>query len=165
MAIKLITEACINGARKSKACELSGISLRTLQRWKTSKEQRDQRGCRKTSPPNKLTEEEKAAILKICNQEKYRSLPPKQIVPALADEGKYIASESSFYRVLREASQLQHRGRSSAPGKKPAKPEACTATGPNQVWSWDITYLHSTVKGCYFYLYLFMDIFSRKIVG
>lgn len=165
MAITLITEACSNGARKRKACELTGISLRTLQRWENNTEAKDQRGNRKTSPPNKLTEEEKSSILEVCNQEKYRSLPPKQIVPMLADEGEYIASESSFYRVLREAGQLQHRGRSSAPGKKPAKPEACTATGPNQVWSWDITYLHSTVKGCFFYLYLFMDIFSRKIVG
>jgi len=165
MAINLITEACSNGARKIKACEIANISLRTLQRWHKTKGLKDQRSNRKGTPSNKLTDKEKDHILEVCNQEEFCNLPPKQIVPILADEGVYIASESSFYRILREAGQVQHRGRSAAPGNKPAKPDACTATAPNQVWSWDITYLHSTVKGCYFYLYLFMDIFSRKIVG
>ena len=165
MAINLITEACSNGARKSEACKIANISLRTLQRWHKNEGLNDQRGNRKTAPSNKLADEEKTQILDVCNQERFRSLCPKQIVPILADEGTYIASESSFYRVLHEAEQVHHRGRSAAPGNKPAKPEACIATGSNQVWSWDITYLHSTVKGCYFYLYLFMDIFSRKIVG
>ncbi len=165
MAINLITEACVNGARKSKACEIAEISSRTLLRWHKNNGLNDQRSNRKSAPSNKLTDEEKEQILEVCNQEEFCSLPPKQIVPILADRGTYIASESSFYRVLREAEQVHHRGRSATPGNKPAKPDACTATGPNQVWSWDITYLHSTVKGSYFYLYLFMDIFSRKIVG
>ncbi len=165
MAINLITEACHNGARKSKACEVLGVSLRTLQRWNENDELKDQRANVTKTPSNKLTDKEKDQILSVCNQEEFRSLPPKQIVPILADMGIYIASESSFYRVLREAEQVNHRGRSKAPGKKPDKPEACIANGPNQVWSWDITYLNSTISGCYFYLYLFMDIYSRKIVG
>lgn len=165
MAMTLITQACINGARKSKACEVTGISVRTLQRWNKKNELEDQRANAITSPSNKLTDEEKEHILDLCNQEEFRSLAPKQIVPILADRGTYIASESSFYRVLREAQQVNHRGRSAAPEKTPAKPEACTANGPNQVWSWDITFLNSTISGCYFYLYLFMDIYSRKIVG
>jgi len=102
-------------------------------------------------------------ILSIANSRKYCDLPPSKIVPCLADEGRYVASESSFYRVLRDAKQLTHRQCS-----KPAshhKPKAFTATGPGQVWSWDISYLPTTVLGLYFYLYLIMDIYSRKIVG
>jgi len=165
MAINLIKEAQSNGARKGKACQILGISLRTLQRWKRLSRLNDQRKNRMKAPLNKLTDKEKAQILEICNKEEFCSLSPKQIVPILADRGVYIASESSFYRVLREAKQVNHRGRSRAPREKRVKPKACIANASNQVWSWDITYLHSTIKGVYFYLYLFMDIYSRKIVG
>jgi len=91
-------------------------------------------------------------------------MPPCQIVPALADEGTYIASESSFYRTLKEANELNHRGRGDAPGKH-AKPTSYTATAPNQVWTWDITYLNGPIKGLFFYLYLIIDLFSRDVVG
>lgn len=90
-------------------------------------------------------------------------LPPCQIVPALADRGKYIASESSFYRVLKEQKLLNHRGKSKRPSNN--RPTALSATGPNQIYSWDITYLRGPVTGQFYYLYMFMDIFSRKIVG
>ena len=102
-------------------------------------------------------------ILEIANSAKFRDLSPCKIVPLLADEGRYLASESTFYRVLKDEKQLTHRHK-SAP-QKHHKPEAFTAIKPNQVWSWDITYLPSQIKGQYFYLYLIMDIFSRKIVG
>jgi putative transposase len=91
-------------------------------------------------------------------------LPPTQIVLSLLDQGIYLASEASFYRVLNAHKQLNHRGRSQAP-KKQFKPTSFAATEPNQVWSWDITYLSSPVKGLYYYLYIFEDIYSRKIVG
>ena len=91
-------------------------------------------------------------------------MSPKQIVPALADEeGTYLASESTMYRLLRKKGQLQHR-EPSHPRTPRAKP-AQEATGPNQLWSWDITYLKSNVRGSFFYLYLFVDVWSRKIVG
>jgi putative transposase len=90
-------------------------------------------------------------------------LPPCKIVPQLADTGQYIASESTFYRILREEKQLTHR-QLSRPAKH-SKPEAYIATSANQVWTWDITYLPSQTRGLYFYLYLIVDIFSRKIVG
>ncbi|MDD1830207.1 DDE-type integrase/transposase/recombinase, partial [Photobacterium sp. ZSDE20] len=80
-----------------------------------------------------------------------------------ADKGIYIASESTFYRVLKEHSQLKRRG-SSVSISRP-KPKAQKATKPNQVWSWDISYLPSITKGEHYYLYVIMDIFSRKIVG
>lgn len=171
-AASLIKEACNTGARQKKACLLLGISERTLQRWKqTPKEleimnediKEDQRQYRKTIPANKLSPEEKQEIMKICNSEKYMHLPPSQIVPALADQGIYLASESSFYRVLHEKNQQQPRGKSKA--RRQNKPKGFTATGPNQVWTWDITFLPSSIKGLFFYLYMVTDIYSRKIVG
>ena len=85
-------------------------------------------------------------------------------MPRLADQGCYVASESSFYRVLRAANQIKHRG-ATRPTLARNKPKAFSATGPNQLYSWDITYLPTTVRGSYFYLYLFLDLFSRKVVG
>jgi transposase InsO family protein len=75
----------------------------------------------------------------------------------------YVGSESSFYRILRSEGQIKHRGRSNAPAWK--KPEPLRATAPNQLYSWDITYLPTTVRGRHYYLYLFLDIFTRKVVG
>ncbi len=136
--------------------------MRTYERWYKDKLLDKRKGAKRTVT-NKLSEAEKVKILKIANNMQYRDLPPCQIVPRLADEGVYIASESSFYRVLRDKKQLEHCQSSKRPTYK--KPEPCKATGPNQVWSWDITYLPSQVKGLYFYLYMVMDIYSRKIVG
>lgn len=84
--------------------------------------------------------------------------------PALADRGIYLAPEATFYRVLRATGQLQHRGRARAPRKR-SKPLAHRASKPNQVWSWDITFLASTVAGRFYRLYLMLDIYSRKIVA
>ena len=90
-------------------------------------------------------------------------MPPSKIVPLLADSGQYLASESTFYKVLREKGQLSHRHKSKP--RTGGKPRSLLATGPNQVYSWDITYLPTTVTGMFFYLYMVMDIYSRKIVG
>jgi len=143
---------------------LLNISLRTLERWKKPDGTQDKRSCTiRQSQANELTEEEKTMILTIANSKEYCDLPPCKIVPRLADKGQYIASESTFYRVLRAEKQLKHRLKS-----KPAKhhkPTEYKAHGPNQVWSWDISYLPTTVKGLYFYLYLIVDVYSRKIVG
>jgi len=114
-------------------------------------------------PRNKLTIEERAEMLAIANSADYGSLPPSQIVPALADNGRYIASESSFYRVLRENNQQHHRGRSQAANRGAATTH--TATAPNQVWCWDITWLGGPAKGVFYYLYLILDLYSRKVVG
>ena len=102
--------------------------------------------------------------METCNQEAYQSLPPSQIVPALADREMYLASEASFYRVLREAAQRQHRGKAQGPRTVP-KPKGYKAIAPNQVWSWDITFLATTITGRFYRLYLVLDIYSRKIVG
>lgn len=115
-------------------------------------------------PKNKLTEAERQQILTVCNDSEYAELPPSQIVPRLADKGIYLASESTFYRVLKANNQLTHRGRDKPKGSK-KKPTSYKATKSNQVWSWDITYCPTTVIGQHYYLYMIEDIFSRKIVG
>lgn len=159
--INLIIEACNAGARKSSACKQLGVSVRSIQRW--VKKPEDQRKNRRFIPANKLNEKERQEILRVSNTLEFKDLPPSQIVPALADRGVYIASESSFYRVLKEKKQLAHRGKAKARTHK--KPVSYLATGPNQVWSWDITYLPTSVKGAFYYLYMITDIYSRKIVG
>ena len=164
--IGFIAEARQSGARLCRACEEAGISLRTYRRWyRGGLVESDKRSVAvRAEPGNKLTQEERDAVLSTCNQPEYASLPPAQIVPALLDEGIYLASESTFYRILAEHKQLNHRGRSLA-AKKNNQPTSYTAHGPNEVWSWDITYLPTGVRGLFYYLYLFIDIYSRKIVG
>ena len=166
--VTLINEAVSNGARKTRACEVIGITIRTLQRWineKTGSIHSDRRKlANRPAPHNKLTTEEQQRILVVCNSPEFANLPPNVIVPRLADKGIYIASESSFYRVLKAHRQLTNRSRAKVKGsyKKPATQKA---TSPNQIWSWDISYLPATVKGRHYYLYMIIDIFSRKIVG
>lgn len=161
--LNLVKEAVHAGARQSRACEIVGLPARTLQRWRKSPEQGDRRPQRVQSPPSQLTELDRERIIKTVNCAEYRKLSPCQIVPILADKGIYIGSESTIYRTLRRVGQVKHRGRCKAPAWK--KPEPLTATAPNQIYSWDITYLPTTVRGRHFYLYLFLDIFSRKVVG
>lgn len=116
------------------------------------------------TPHNKLTPAECEALLAVINSEEFKDLPPSQIVPRLADRGLYLASESTMQRLLRSRHQNTHR-RSSRPARKRQKPFALKATAVNQVYTWDITYLPTQIKGQYFYLYVFVDIFSRFIVG
>jgi len=162
----LVREACGAGARLEAACAVVGISPRTLQRWPEEgqvKVDGRQAAAQQRTPANKLSVAERQGILAVANRPEFAGLPPSQIVPRLADHGGYIASEASFYRVLREAKQLAHRGKAKAP--RHHRPRGWMATDSNQLWSWDITYLAGTVAGLFFYLYLIMDVFSRKIVG
>ncbi len=161
-----IHEACAAGARLTAACKVLGLSPRTLQRWRGEagvKADGRKAAAAQREPANKLSEHERQQILAIANEPEFAHLAPNQIVPTLADRGLYIASESSFYRVLREAGQLVHRGKAKAPTRQ--RPAPLQATASNQLWSWGITYLATTVKGMFFYLYLIMDVYSRKIVG
>jgi len=152
----------VAGAIKRQACELLGVAMRTIERWEKDG-LIDKRKQAIHSPANKLSEEERSMVLTIANSKIYQNLPPCKIVPMLADEGRYIASESTFYRILHAENQLTHR-QSSRPAKH-HKPDAYEAAGANQVWSWDISYLPTKIRGLYFYLYMIVDIFSRKIVG
>ncbi len=164
--VGLIDDACCSGARRDKACAAIHLSIRTLQRWtKGGEVQHDQRPVVKRKPPgNKLTKQERLKILDVCHQSDYADLPPSQIVPRLADSGIYLASESTFYSVLREAKELHHRGRAKAPRAR-RKATTHIAHNPCEVWTWDITWLPAQVKGLFFFLYLILDLHSRKIVG
>ena len=159
----LIDEACRHGARKSSACSAMGIASRTFQRWQKGGTLKDGRKGAEKTVHNKLAEQERLDLLAEANKPEHRDLPACKIIPALADKGKYIASERSLYRYLKDDKQSEHRSRNKKPTSR--KPKSLTASKPNQVWSWDITYLISTVKGRYFYLYLIMDVYSRCIVG
>ncbi len=161
--LELIGDACKAGAKQQTACEIVGISPKTIQRWKCQENLKDGRNDRKIPPHNKLSSEERGLLLGVVNEPKYTSLSPAQIVPLLADKGTYLASESTFYRVLKEEKQLNHRHRSCP--RIHHKPKALKATDPNQIYTWDITYLKSLILGRFFYLYLMMDVYSRKIVG
>ena len=125
--------------------------MKTFKRWENDVE--DKRRGPKTSPANKLSEEEINKVIQISTSNEYVDLPPTQIVPLLADKGIYIASESSFYKILREKKLLEHRGKSKKPSMN--KPAPLVAKSPNEIYSWDITYLKSSVSGRFYYLYMF----------
>jgi putative transposase len=160
----MVATAGAQGARQAHACAVIGVSPRTLQRWQLDRSRVDGRVARVQQPVSQLSELERRRILSIANSPEFGQLPPSQIVPRLADQGIYVASESSFYRVLREENQIKHR-HAVQPRQERSKPRALSATAPNQLYSWDITYLPTKVVGIHFYLYLFLDLYSRKVVG
>ena len=164
-AVELISDAMDAGAACYKACEELGISKRTYKRWKNNaNDYIDERTtCVHPEPANKLTKEERKKILETINSVEFSSKTPCEIVPIMADRGEYLGSESTFYKILKEEGMLSHRGRTRKPQKRPISTHKATA--PNQVWMWDITYINGPIKGSYYYLYLFIDLFSRKIVG
>lgn len=164
-AVALIDEAVSQGARKRAACRELGVDIRTHQRWHCQGRLRSDARPEvvRAAPANKLSAQERAEVLKVANEPHFADLPPTQIVPRLADEGRYVASESSFYRILREHKQLAHRGRARAAVYR-EPPRRC-ARAANQLWCWDITYLPTSVRGTFFFLYLILDVYSRKIVA
>jgi len=156
------------GARLSKACEVYGIDRRTLHRWKVDAKAL-QSGDRRPmvirpTPAHALTPEERARVLRVANEPRFADRPPARIVPALADEGVYLASESTFVRLLRAQGQNAHRGRAKQP-KQQRPATTHIASRPGELWCWDMTYLPTEIAGRWFFLYLILDIYSRKIVG
>jgi len=155
-----VDEAVAAGACRTRACEVIGLPARTLQRWAHKSD--DGRHGPKHTPANKLSEAERRQVVALATSTEFRDHSPKQIVPTLADRGQYLASESTFYRVLHEHGLQQHRGRARPPTPRP---RGHAANGPWQLGAWDITYLRSHVRGQFFYLYLVEDVWSRKILG
>ena len=139
--IMLIEEAHENGARYSKACEVVGISLRTLQRWKSGCLNDRRKGSKKTVP-RKVSQEAREEIVAVCNEPRFRDQTPYEIVPQLLTEGRYLASESTIYRILRERDLLHHRSELRVRHRH-SKPPERRATGSDQVYTWDITYTPS----------------------
>jgi putative transposase len=155
------------GARLRPACETAGITVRTLQRWLACEGLVSGDGrprAVRPAPAHALSPLERAQVLRVANEPRFADVPPARIVPMLADEGTYIASESTFARVLREQGQSAHRGRAKAP-QASRPPTTHIASAPREVWCWDMTYLPATVQGRWFHLYLILDLYSRKIVG
>lgn len=161
--LQLVDEAVHDGARECAACSLLGISVRTVQRWRSFGPGGDRRRGPIARPANRLTVAEEEQVIETANLPEFRDLSPKQIVPALADAGRYVASESTFYRLLRRSGLRRHRAASKPPTHH--RPPERVTTGANQIWSWDITYLRSAVRGEFYRLYMVMDVWSRRIVG
>lgn len=165
MILGLIEEAVCAGARVAEACRVMGLTIRTRQRWLDQGIGDDRRAGPLSSAANRMTDEERESIVEAACSPEFRDLSPKQIVPTLLDRGIYIGSESSFYRILRERNLVTHRGKARKPSTPRSRPESKTATGPRQLWSWDITYMPSPIRGTFYYLYMIVDIWSRKVVG
>jgi putative transposase len=162
-----IAQARAAGARLKPACAQAGIDARTLQRWKSGDGLAwgDRRpAADHPVPPHALSEAERAKIVAVSNEPRFATTPPARIVPALADEGIYLASEASFHRVLRAHGQMNRRGRARPP-QTLRPPTTHIATRPGEVWCWDVTFLPAQIQGCWFYFYLILDLYSRKIVG
>jgi transposase len=164
----MLDAAVAAGARARKVADLLGVGLTTLQRWRRQfagvGDGLDRRKSSQRLVSHRLSEEERQRILLTCNQPEFAALPPGQIVPILADRGLYIGSERSFYRVLNDNSQVHRRGRAKPP-QEPRPVPRLEARGANEVWSWDITYLPTSVRGVWLYLYLVIDVWSRKVVA
>lgn len=164
VAVQIIGEAVESGARAYKACEVVGISTSTYRRWKQATDHTDRRRGSPKHVHRRLSEAEQDEVVAVCCQPRFANLTPYAIYASLLDEGIYLASVSTMYRLLRERGLLHHRSE-SRPGTRPARPPELKATGPNQVWSWDITYLPTRVRGIFLFAYVLMDVWSRKIVA
>jgi len=162
--LELISKAQASGARLGPACRVLGVSARTIERWRADPEAGDRRYGPHRRPSNALSPTEEAQVVTVLTSSRYAGLSPKQLVPQLADEGLYLASESTMYRVQRRHG-LRTTKRTTARTHVARASTVHQASGPNQVWSWDITWLPTTVRGSYLYLYLIMDVWSRRIVG
>jgi len=161
-AVELINEAVDNGARITKACKALDISVSSFERWRKGFTQDLRKGSLK-HVARKITAEEQDKIISICCSIEFKDQNPYIIHATLLDRGIYIASVSSFYRVLRSNGLLKHRG-NSRPSRKQSRPPELVATEPNQVWTWDITWMYSSVRGIFYYAYTIIDIWDRSIV-
>jgi transposase InsO family protein len=161
--LELIDAAMLDGVSQERACEVLGLDPRTVQRWRKRPDGDDLRRGPKTRPANALTSEEEATIVELATAPEFVGLSPHQLVAKLADMSMFVGSESSIYRVLRRRRLLKHRDK--ARPRTHHRPREHVATGPNQVWAWDITYLPAGVRGSFWYLYAILDVWSRKVVA
>lgn len=146
------------------ACDALAVSRASFYRHGSQgdPENKQRPTCRHS--PLALTEEERNHVIELLHSEQFIDLAPHQIYAKLLDQGRYVCSVSTMYRVIKsEHGHVQDR-RNQVHRASYVKPELL-ATGPNQVWSWDITKLKASVKWTYFYLYVIIDIFSRYVVG
>lgn len=145
------------------ACQTLEISFRSYLRWKAGKLDDQRKGAVK-AVPRRLSDAEREAFYKEANTARFRDMTPEQIVAILCEEGTYYGSDRTLYRIFKDKDALASRTESRKPGPN-KKPPELVATGPHQVWSWDITWLRTDVKGLFYYAYVVIDVFSRAIVG
>lgn len=161
MLVKESMQARKDGARLSAIARMLEVSSKSLQRWSRKTEEDKRKGSAR-HVPHKLSDKERSLVIKTACSTRFKDMYPNEIVATLASEGTYIVSESTFYRIMKQERLLSHRRKSKLPVKR-TKPRL-VATASDQVYSWDITWLKTNVNGIYYYLYLFLDIFSRRIV-
>ena len=143
-------------------CRALRVSRSTLYRdWRRENAPLESKA--RPKPVRALGEEERAAVLEVLHEKRFVDKPPAQVYATLLDEQRYLCSERTMYRILQSQGEVKER-RLQLTHPPYAKPELL-ATGPNQVWSWDITKLKGPVKWSYFHLYVILDIFSRYAVG
>jgi len=143
------------------ACRVLGVSAATIYRWRRPQERKVPKP--RPAPARALSGLERATILAELHSERFRDASPAEIYATLLDEGRYLCSERTMYRLLAERGELRER-RDQLTHPAYAKPELL-ACEPNEVWSWDITKLLGPAKWTYFYLYAILDVFSRYVVG
>jgi putative transposase len=145
-----------------RACEMLGYPRSSYYRSQQEKPTGGQNRSQRESP-RALPASEREVVRDTLNSERFVDCSPRQVYGDLLDEGKYLCSVSTMYRILRANDEVrERRDQKRHPAYK--KPEL-VATAPNQVWSWDITKLRGPVTHVYYYLYTILDIFSRYVVG
>lgn len=145
------------------ACRAFGVARATYYRHHSGRDVPVTPPSRRPAPPRSLSTEERQVVLDTLHSERFVDLAPREVYATLLDEGEYFCSIRTMYRILEENQEVKER-RNQLRHPVYAKPELL-ATGPNQVWSWDITKLLGPQKWSYFYLYVILDIFSRYVVG
>ena len=146
-----------------RACGSLGVSRATVYRHRASATKPAGEAASRPPPPLKLDADEHQAVLDLLHSERFVDASPHTIHATVLEEGRYPCSVRTMYRILAEEAEVRER-RNMLRHPQYAKPELL-ATGPNQLWSWDITKLKGPVKWTYFYLYVILDVFSRYVVG
>jgi putative transposase len=161
--LDFIAEAKAAKVSERITCMLIGISTKTIQNWRRHG-LRDRRKGSERVVQYRLSDVERQKCYDIATSKRFMDLTPEQIVAILAQEKTYIASASTFYRVLRDHQALEHRRESKKP-RAGTPIEKIEVTGPNQVWSWDITWLKTDVLGVFKYAYSIIDLYDRTLIG
>ncbi len=145
------------------ACTALGLNRATFYRRQVRRMNPPSGACVRPPPPLKLSATERQTVVDLLHSERFVDSSPHTIQAILLDEGRYHCSPRTLYRILAQEQELKER-RAVRRHTQYAKPELL-ATGPNQLWSWDITKLKGPEKWTYFYLYVILDVFSRYVVG
>jgi putative transposase len=163
-ALALADQGLSAGLTRLQVAAALGISEPTLRRWRANPQGDQRPNATRPLPQRTLSLDEEEQMIAVCNSPALASKPPAQIVAHLADQGRYLASERTIYRVLKRRGQSVRRGRARAPAPRKKAPTH-TASRPHEVFVWDITWLPGPIRGQFFRFQTLMDLFSRKIIA